>query len=156
MRPHKVRKVKVAVGLSDEQRTSLVEMRNALSGIITVGQQSAAVRITLQRIPVQKSVQLARIHRESSQLSELTEQIHPGIQIRGSVVRVRHRNRIAGRCRHHIDLTINLLQRLLADQHREGTRSGTDISGPRRYGIRRDHTGARIAFRRSHRNTALQ
>ena len=69
---------------------------------------------------------------------------------------MRHRYRISGRCGDHVDLTIDLRQRLLADQHGKCAGSGADITCAHRAGIGSNHAGSRIAFRRCHRDPALQ
>ena len=108
MRPHKVGQGKCRIRLADEQGSSLLKPGHMLSGEIVVGQQTATVRVSFQRLVVQFAVQIVHGHIRPEEIQRLLEQVHPGIQIGGTVIAVYHRHRFSGGRRHHIDLLISL------------------------------------------------
>ena len=67
-----------------------------------------------------------------------------------------HCHRSSVRSGDHIDHLIGAGQRLFEDYHREGRSSGRYIARADPYGIGRNHTGARISFRRAEGNAGAQ
>ena len=67
-----------------------------------------------------------------------------------------HRHEVAVRGGDHVDHLVRLGQFLLHDDHREGGSAGGDVAGAGTHGVRRDHAGAGVAFRRAQRHAGLQ
>ena len=156
IRTHEVCEREAAVWTTDKQRPAFIEMRDTFTGEIAVRQKSAAVLITLQCVRIQLPEELAHVNCHAEELCEFLKDIDPGVQIRGTIVCMRHRNRIAVRCGHHVDLTVQLRKLLFENHHREGRGAGRNIAGTGCYGICRSHTGACITLRRAERDAGLK
>ena len=127
-----------------------------LSGEIAVGQKSATVRITFQCFIVKSSEQFVHIHFHSHCLCKFLKYIHPCIQIRSTVVGMRHGNRIASRCRYHINLFVWFGKCFFQDDHRKYRSTCGYISCALFHAVGCYHTGSCITFRRAHRNACFK
>ena len=103
---HKVCQIKTALRGTDKQRASFCEAGHVLAGKIAIGKKSTAVNVTFHCLMIQSSKQPVHIHFHSHCLRKFTENIYPGIQIRGTVVGMCHGYRMSGRSCHHINLRI--------------------------------------------------
>ena len=155
MGPHKIRQGEAACGCPEEQWASGIQARHALAGKVVVAQKSAAVRFTFQGFPEQQGKEPVPVHLHPGGLTEFGKQANPGVDVACAVVAVDHGHRRAGRSRHHVDFAVNS-QRTARNNHGKITGSGGHIAGADPYGIRRRHTGARVALRRSQRDSRAQ
>ena len=62
MHPHEVRQCEPAFGCTDEQRTSLLQVRDVLARKIIVGKQPAAIRIACERLLIEHFIQPGFAH----------------------------------------------------------------------------------------------
>ena len=104
---------------------------------------SAAVFLALERLEEQLFIVSA-------------EKRGPCVDLVRAVVAVHHRDLAASRRREDVDLRIVPLHGLVENHHREDRSSRRAVSGARRDGIRRDHAGSRVAFRRRHHGAWLK
>ena len=153
---HEVRQIEIAFRISHEERTSLFKAGDMLSGKIVVGQQAAAVRISLQSLAVQGAEQVVSVHLHAESLRKLLKEADPGVQIGGAVVAVYHGHRASVGRGHHVDLRMNLFQILFQNHHGEYAGSGGHVSGALRHAVGGRHSGSRISLRRADGNARLQ
>ena len=156
MNTHEVRKIETAFRISHEERASLFKTCDMLPGKIVVGQQAAAVRITLQSLAVQGAEQIVSVHLHAESLRKFLEQIDPGVQIGGAVVAVHHGHSASIGRGHHVDLRMNLFQILFQNHHGEYTGSGGHVAGALCHAVGGSHSGSRVSLRRADGNSCLQ
>ncbi len=156
MYPHKIRQIELAVRPARKERPTLFESGDVLPGKIVVRQQSAAIRVSFQSLIVECSEQGIHVHPRAEGFQAFPEQVHPGIQVRSTVVAVHHGHRVAGRRGHHVDLLIRSGQRLFQNRHCKYTGPCGYISGTDRHAVGGCHSGSRVSLRRAQRNPCLQ
>ena len=155
MRAHEVRQREGGVRRAQEERTPGVEIGHALAGEIVERQKPAAVTAALKRLLEQAREELALVYLQSHHLAEFAEQRDPGVDVRGAVVAVHHRDgKPVGRC-DHVNLAV-YAQRFFRDDHRKIARAGRNVAGADADGVRRGHAGARVALAGGEGNAALQ
>ena len=143
--PHEVGKRKSGIRFSHEEEPSFVEVRHAFAGEVVVAEKVAAVVVASEGCLKQLGEKCVGVDREAEFAQGLPDQFHPGVDVGSAVVAVHHRDRLACRRRHHIDLFV-LFQLFVSDDHGEIAGSRTDIAGPYADRIRRDHAGPGVAF----------
>ena len=154
LRAEEVGEREIVVRAADEQRASLGEARHGLAGDVVERHQAAAVDTALEGVRVELAVDV--VIRDAQQSGVLAEQLHPGVQLGRAVVAVHHRDEVPVRGRHDVDHLVGLGQFLLQDNHRDGGRAGGDVARTGTDGVRRNHAGACVAFRRAERDAGLQ
>ena len=115
---------KLALGLADDHRAALIEVRDALARHVVVGQNAGAVGLALEALLIELREQLAGGDLRAEQLRGLAEQGDPGIHVVRAVVAVDHGDGLACRGGDHVDLGVELRQRLLQNDHGKDGRAG--------------------------------
>ena len=93
MGPHKIREREIGVSLSEEKRTSLIQVGNTLSGEIVITHQIAAVVFSLQSHTEKFGVKSVCIDLQSEKFQIFLEEVYPCIDVTGTVVTMHHGNR---------------------------------------------------------------
>ena len=156
LRPHKVGQVQPALRVPHQQRAALLQPGHRFAGIVVVAQHAPAVRLAFQRLEVQQIVQLPLGKLRPSRLQQLSEQLHPGVQVGGTGVAVHHGHRQARRRGHHVDFRVDFGQLLF--QHRHGKDGCARRNVARAHGnaVGGGHDRPGVALRRAQRHTRLQ
>ena len=123
-------------------------MGHALACQIVHDHDAAAVGLALKALAIELREQLARVDGAAEQLGRLAQDACPGVHVVRTVVAVHHGDGAARRRGDKIDLWIDLLQRMLQNDHGEDGRTGGDVARARADGVRGRHAGAGVALGR--------
>ena len=154
---HEVRDGEVRVLLADDHRETGLDAHDGLARDERDGHEAAGVLIAGERGVEELGVDVALVHGHAHRVGEVSEQVHPVVDIGGAVVAVHHGNGVADRGGHEVDLLGGgVLQGVLEHDHREDRGARADVAGALGDGVRRDHAGAGVALRRAQRAAGLE
>ena len=99
-------------------------MRDALARHVVVRQDAGAVRLALQTFLIELCKELSGRDLRAKERRRLAEKRDPCVHVIRAVVAVHHGNRRAAGRGDHVDLGIDLRERLFKNHHREDRRAG--------------------------------
>ena len=139
-----------------EQGARGLQAEQGLAGKGVVGQQAPSVRVAGHRIAVEQVVGPGDGDLCARQARELDEQGDPRVDLGGAVVGVDHRDRRAVGGGHHVDLQVEVVQRLLQDDHEEHGGAAGDVAALGGDGVGGDHPRPGVALGRAHGDSGQQ
>jgi hypothetical protein len=142
MGPDEVFNGEGCIRFSDEEGTTLGESCDVFAGDVAVGEQTAAVRIAIERQIQEGVVEHRRGDVRSQSLGGLAEQTDPGIVIRSAVVGMCHTHQFSVGCGDKIDFLMDLGGFFLHDEHGEDRGARRDIAGAHPDTVGGHHTGS--------------
>lgn len=142
-------------GRRRKRGSALVQTGDVLAGVVVVAQQTAAVGIALQSQIEQHREDLALIGIHAHGRGKLGEELHPCVDVGGTVVAVHHGHRRACRGSDHVDFLVDT-QLVIHHHHGKVGGTGRHIAGLDPDGVGRNHAGTGITLGGNHGDTRLQ
>ena len=152
---HEICQGEGGIGGAGKEGTAFIQIRDTLTGKIVVAYQPAAVSVPLQCLAEQHGKQRPLVLGSANQLGKLAQQIHPGVNVGGTVVAVNHGNRCTGRSGDHVNLPVNP-QGVVGDNHGKVGGTGGHIAGALPHGVGGDHARPGITLAGCNGNAGLQ